>query len=359
MSITCGRLPETGTVTQFEDGVKRARFGRDNALYLLSRKNAPHGKILRLPLNSPQLNQAATVAPERKGVVKNFAPCDHGLYVAYLLGGPSELVYFPAGSTHAREIPILAISSVLGLDSWSGDKLTFGNVSYLKPFAWFTYAPTNSEPQRTGLYLTSPANFDDIEVVREFATSKDGTKVPLNILRKKGLKLNGQNPTILYGYGGYGINLTPSFDSMRRVWFDAGGVYVVANLRGGGEYGEEWHKAGNLTRKQNVFDDFIAAAEHLIQRQYTVQQSWPSRAAAMAVSSGRVSDSAARSGPGSGFPRRHLRHAPRRIGSEWAVQRDRIRNRKRSGAVQGALRLFALPSRAARCEIPGGLADHR
>jgi len=256
-------------VTHFDDGVKRARFGRDNALYLLSRKNAPHGKVLRLPLNSPQLKQAATVAPERKGVVEDFAPCDHGLYVAYLLGGPSELAYFPAGNTHAREIPILPISSVLGLDSWSGDNLTFGNVSYLKPFAWFTYAPTNSEPQRTGLYLTSPANFDDIEVVREFATSKDGTKVPLNILRKKGLKLNGQNPTLLYGYGGYGINLTPSFDSTRRVWFDAGGVSVVANLRGGGEYGEEWHKAGNLTRKQNVFDDFIAAAEHLIQRRYT------------------------------------------------------------------------------------------
>ncbi len=117
--------------------------------------------------------------------------------------------------------------------------------------------------------MTSPASFDDIEVVREFATSKDGTKVPLNILRKKGLKLDGNNPTLLYGYGGYGVNLTPSFDSTRRVWFDAGGVFVVANLRGGGEYGEEWHKAGNLTRKQHVFDDFIAAAEHLIERHYT------------------------------------------------------------------------------------------
>jgi prolyl oligopeptidase len=112
-------------------------------------------------------------------------------------------------------------------------------------------------------------NFDDIEAVREFATSKDGTKVPLNILRKKGTRLNGQNPTLLYGYGGYGINLTPSFDVTRRVWFDAGGVYVIANLRGGGEYGDAWHKAGNLTHKQHVFDDLIAAAEHLIQRHYT------------------------------------------------------------------------------------------
>ena len=117
--------------------------------------------------------------------------------------------------------------------------------------------------------MTAPVDFDDMEVVREFATSKDGTKVPLNILRKKGLKLNGQNPTVLYGYGGYGINLTPGFDVTRRIWFDAGGVYVIANLRGGGEYGEEWHKAGNLTKKQNVFDDFIAAAEYLISKHYT------------------------------------------------------------------------------------------
>jgi prolyl oligopeptidase len=117
--------------------------------------------------------------------------------------------------------------------------------------------------------MTSPVNFDDIEVVREFATSKDGTKVPVSILRRKGLKLEGNNPTLLYAYGGYGVNLTPAFDASRRIWFDAGGVYAVANLRGGGEYGEEWHKAGNLTHKQNVFDDFIASAEHLIQRRYT------------------------------------------------------------------------------------------
>src|SRR5882724_7730466 len=120
--------------------------------------------------------------------------------------------------------------------------------------------------------MTSPVDFSDIEVVREFATSKDGAKVPLNILRKKGIKLDGNNPTLLTAYGGYGISLTPVFDSTRRIWFDARGVYVVANLRGGGEYGEEWHQAGNLTRKQNVFDDFIASAEYLIKHHYTNPQ---------------------------------------------------------------------------------------
>jgi len=256
-------------LTHFEDGIKRANFGRDGALYLLSRKNAPRGKILRLPLTSLDLAQATVVAPEDKGVVEDFAPCDSGLYVANLLGGPSELAFFRRGSSRPRDVPILPVSTVAGLASWHGDDLVFANVSYLTPSAWFTFNPASSQVRRTAIYMTSPASFDDIEVVREFATSKDGTKVPLNILRKKGLKLDGNNPTLLYGYGGYGVSLTPSFDSTRRVWFDAGGVFVVANLRGGGEYGEEWHKAGNLTRKQHVFDDLIAAAEHLIERHYT------------------------------------------------------------------------------------------
>ncbi len=256
-------------LTRFEDGVKRMTFGRDSALYLLSRKDAPRGKVLRLPLNSLDLAKAAVAAPEGRGVAQEFAPCDHGLYVASLRGGPSKLLYYRRGSTRPREIPTLPVSAVSGLSSWQGDDLVFGNVSYLEPFAWFSYDPKARHARRTALYMTAPVDFADIEVVREFARSKDGTKVPLNILRKKGLKRDGQNPTLLYGYGGYGISLTPGFDSTRRIWFDAGGVYVVANLRGGGEYGEAWHKAGNLTHKQQVFDDFIAAAEHLIQRRYT------------------------------------------------------------------------------------------
>jgi len=256
-------------VTHFEDGVKSAKLGRDGALYAMSRKNAPHGKILKFSLGHPTLAAAKVIVPERKGVVQEFTPCDHGLYITELVGGPSELIYFPRGSTRGKQIPTLPISSVGGIESWQGDDLLFGNTSYLKPFAYYTFNPESDEVHRTALALTSPVDFDDLEVVREFATSKDGTKIPLNIMRKKGVKLNGQNPTVLYGYGGYGISLSPSFDSTRRVWFDAGGIYVVANLRGGGEYGEDWHKQGNLTKKQNVFDDFIACAEHLINRRYT------------------------------------------------------------------------------------------
>jgi len=256
-------------LTRFEDGIKSAKLGRDNCIYMLSRDKAPRGKLLRLSLSRPELSKAALIVPERKGVIQEFAPCDHGVYVSDLLGGPSELLYIPMGNLRGREIPILPISTVSGLQSWSGDELVFGNTSYVKPFAWFTFNPVRNEVHRTALTMTSPVDFDDIEVVREFATSKDGTKVPLNILRKKGTKLDGNNPTLLTAYGGYSISLTPGFDSTRRIWFDAGGVYVIANLRGGGEYGEEWHKAGNLTRKQNVFDDFIASAEYLIKHRYT------------------------------------------------------------------------------------------
>ena len=260
---------EWRAITRFEDGVKQARFGPDGALYLLSLKDAPRGKILRLAPNVTDLSQAAIVLPERKGVVREYAPCAVGLYVNYLQGGPTELLYFRHGSSQPREIPILPVSNAGGLQVWHSNELVFGNVSYLKPFAWFTFDPAAEQPHRTALAMTSPVNFDDIEAVREFATSRDGTKVPLNILRKKGLKLDGQTPTLLTGYGGYGISLSPNFEASRRIWFDAGGVYVIANLRGGGEYGEEWHKAGNLTQKQNVFDDFIAAAAHLVQRRYT------------------------------------------------------------------------------------------
>jgi len=142
-------------------------------------------------------------------------------------------------------------------------------VSYTEPAAWFHCVQGKIEPAKTALRSTSPVSFADIEVTREFATSKDGTKIPLNIIRKKGTKQEGQNPTNLYGYGGYGISLSPNFDFTRRVWFDRGGVYVVANIRGGGEFGEEWHKAGNLTKKQNVFDDFAATAEYLIKQKWT------------------------------------------------------------------------------------------
>jgi prolyl oligopeptidase len=256
-------------IAKNEDEVKSARFGRDGDLFLLSKQNAPHGKILQLPLTDPDLAKANVIVPESRGVIIDYEPSATGVYVSLMDGGPSRLWFYAKGSGARIEVPVLPVSQVIALHCWEGDKLYFVNTSYLKSFAWYEWEPGMKQSRVTAFQTSLPANFDDMEVVREFATSKDGTKIPINILRKKGIRLDGKNPTLLTGYGGYGTSLMPDCDPTWRVWFDAGGVYAEANLRGGGEFGEEWHLAGNLTHKQNVFDDFIACAEHLIQRKYT------------------------------------------------------------------------------------------
>ena len=259
-------------LTQFSDQVKRARIGRDNALYLLSRKDAPHGKILRMPLDTPDLASAVTIVPASDAVIEGIVPTEKALYVEDLLGGPSQIRRFGLDGKDEKVIPIPKISAVEGMLALEDNSLLFNDVSFTQPAAWFRFTEGKLAPAKTALVSTSPVSFDDIEVTRESATAKDGTKIPLNIVRKKGTKLDGQNPTLLYGYGGYSVSESPSFSFSRRLWFDRGGVYVVANIRGGGEFGEEWHKAGNLTRKQTVFDDFAAAAEYLINQKWTNPQ---------------------------------------------------------------------------------------
>ena len=256
-------------IANFDDQIKGAHLGRDNALYLLSRNAAPRGKVLRLPLETPELSKAIEIIPTGEPVIQRIVPTADALFVADLLGGPSQIRRFGLDGKGVTIIPIPKISSVqemLGLEDGS---LLFRDQSYTEPATWFHCANGKTELMKTALRSTSPVSFADIEVTRVFATSKDGTKIPLNIVYRKGMKLNGQNPTLLYGYGGYGVSMSPNFDFTRRLWFDHGGVYVVANIRGGGEFGEDWHKAGNLTKKQNVFDDFAAAAEYLIQEKYT------------------------------------------------------------------------------------------
>jgi prolyl oligopeptidase len=256
-------------ITRFEDGVKQVRLGRDNALYLLSRASAPRGKVLRLPLDTPELAKAVEIIPTGEAVIQRLEPSATAIYVSELLGGPSQIRRFDLDGKNGVTIPVPSISAVQELAAQEDGSLLFRDQSYTEPAAWYWVATGQTEPKKTALVMTSPVSFSDIEVSREFATSKDGTKVPLNIMRRKGTQLDGNNPTLLYGYGGYGLSMSPGYDFTRRLWFDRGGIYVVANIRGGGEFGEEWHKAGNLTRKQTVFDDFAAAAQYLIDRKYT------------------------------------------------------------------------------------------
>jgi prolyl oligopeptidase len=271
-------------ITRFEDEIVGAELGTsdDRSLYLLSRHNAPRGKVLRVDLTNPELSKAEEIVPQSSGAgsdesarasIVGFVPTDLRLYVEDEVGGPSRVRIFDHHGKQLGTLPAPPISAVDDVVHTTADNILFRVSTYLTPSAWYKLDASTGASSKTALVETSPANFDDCEVVREFATSKDGTSVPVNIIQRKGTKLDGTNPTVLYGYGGYGVNLTPHFaGAMVRVWLNQGGVYAIANLRGGGEYGDEWHKAGNLTRKQNVFDDFIASAEHLIQRKYTSPQ---------------------------------------------------------------------------------------
>jgi prolyl oligopeptidase len=256
-------------VTQFSDRVSEARFGSDGAIYLLSRKDAPRGKILRMPLTATELSATKEVVPEGADVIYDFLPTTGRLYVIDMAGGPSQLRVLSLAGESVAAVASEPISSVRNVTWLGGDDILYEQESYLHPAAWYRYGTSTSAPVATALRQTSKVNFDDAEVVREMVTSKDGTKIPINIIRRKGVKLDGANPTILYGYGGYNISQQPSFSVFRRFWLDQGGVYAIANIRGGGEFGEEWHASGNLTKKQNVFDDFAACAKHLIDAGYT------------------------------------------------------------------------------------------
>ncbi len=252
----------------YDDKIVGARIGADGKLYVLSRKGAPRGKILRLDPKKADLEKAEVLVPEGDGTIESFAVTKDRMYVAELAGGPSRLRVFDLKRKGVSEVPIPAISSVSQIVRMDGDEILIRLQSYIEPPAWYRFSGSG-EVKKTKLFTTSPADFADAEVTRETCHSKDGTEVPLNIVRKKGIKLDGSNPALLTGYGGFDVSLKPHFRPEGRVWLDYGGVFAVANLRGGGEFGEKWHEDGRLEKKQNVFDDFAACAEHLVAAGYT------------------------------------------------------------------------------------------
>jgi prolyl oligopeptidase len=254
----------------YADEIVRSRFGVDGKLYLLSRKDAPHGRILSLPLATPTLGKATVVVKhDSEFTIEAFEPTKTRLYVTDVVGGPSDLRVFDLAGNPQGTIPLVPVSAVSELVRTDGDAVLFDNESFLDPPAWFRIANAGAKPAKTALVSPTRVDFSDAEVRREVVISKDGTEVPVNLIMKKGTKLDHANPTILYGYGGYGVNVAPSYSTTRRFWLDQGVIFAVANLRGGGEFGEQWHRAGNLLNKQNVFDDFIASAQHLIAHGYT------------------------------------------------------------------------------------------
>jgi prolyl oligopeptidase len=267
-------------VTRFEDCVTAVQFGPNQDLYLVSLNGAPRGKLLRLPLTAPRLAEAKTIVPQSEAAIQgfrltanalapNFVVTGTRVYLVDSIGGPSQIRVFDHAGQALGTVPILPVSSVGEITRGKGSEILFHNSSFLEPPAWYRFDPETGRTSRTALASSSPVSFHDCEVLREFAISKDGTRVPMSIILRKGTQRDGQNPTLLTGYGGFGISETPQFSPIQRIWLDQGGIYVVANLRGGNEFGEEWHQAGRLTSKQNVFDDFVACARHLIEGKYT------------------------------------------------------------------------------------------
>jgi prolyl oligopeptidase len=253
----------------YSDEVITGVWGRDDALYLLSRQGAPRGRILRIPRsNSPTLADAKVVVPESDAVVDAIAVTATRIYSKEIIGGPSQVRVFDLNGRLQQRLALEPISNVSEIVALDGDDVLYEAESYVTPAAYYQVSGA-SVPRKTALALSSPVTFSDVDVSLVAATSKDGTRIPLTVVRRKGVALDGRNPTLLYGYGGYSISVTPAFSATRRIWLEQGGIFVVANIRGGGEFGEDWHRAGNLTKKQNVFDDFAAAARYLIDQKYT------------------------------------------------------------------------------------------
>ncbi len=263
--------PEAGwtRLTRFEDGVSVVRFGPGDSLLLLSHRDAPRGRLLRLPLAAPLLAAAATVVPESDAAIQDVVATDSYLFVRDQLGGPSRVRVLDFDGREQGVLPAPPIASVTTPVRLHGDTVLYRVETFFEPPSWYRFTPGHAEATRTALAKDSPADFSGCEVVREEAISRDGTRVPMFIVRRRDTPLDHDNPTLLTGYGGFGISEEPEFDAGLQAWMEQGGVWALANIRGGGELGEAWHLGGNLTRKQNGFDDFAACAVRLIELGYT------------------------------------------------------------------------------------------
>jgi len=230
---------------------------------------SPRGKIIEIDISKPERSNWKIVVPESKETLQTVSFVNHMFIANYLKDAYTQVKIYDTKGKFVREVAFPGIGSADGFGGKANDKETFYSFTgFTMPTTIYRYDMVTG---KSTIFRQPKVDFnpDDFETRQVFYTSKDGTKVPMFITYKKGLKLNGNNPTYLYGYGGFDISLTPAFSVGNLVWMEMGGVYAQPNLRGGGEYGEEWHQAGMKLKKQNVFDDFIAAAEWLIANKYT------------------------------------------------------------------------------------------
>ena len=241
----------------------------DSKFIIRTDLNAPKQKVISIDVNEPLSAQWKTIIPESTETLRSVSHIG-GIFIAnYLKDARTEIRRFKTDGNSLPPIKLPGLGTATGFGGKSDQNETFYYfTSFTRPGAVYRYDVTKN----ASTLLKAPQtqfNRDHYEARQIFATSRDGTKIPMFIVSKKNLKLDGNNPTLLYAYGGFNISLRPSYSPATIAWLDLGGIYVMANLRGGGEYGEEWHEAGMKLKKQNVFDDFIACAEHLISNKFT------------------------------------------------------------------------------------------
>lgn len=237
-------------------------------LFLVTNLNAPNKKVVTVDAAKPQPENWQDLIPQTDNVLSVSTGAGY-IFAEYMVDAIAKVQQYDYSGKRVRDITLPGVGSVGGFSGKKDDqKLYYTFTNYITAQTIYDFSPADGN---SSVYSKSGAKFDSDNYVSEqvFYSSKDGTKVPMIISYKKGLKRDGSNPTMLYGYGGFNISLTPTFNIPNAVWMDLGGVYAVPSLRGGGEYGKAWHQAGTQLQKQNVFDDFIAAAEYLQKEGYT------------------------------------------------------------------------------------------
>ena len=241
---------------------------RGSKLFLMTNLNAPNQRVVTVDASEPTQDKWLDFIPESTDVLS--ASVGGGSFFAhYMIGAISRVYQYDVAGSRVREVLLPGIGTATAIEGKRNEReLFYSFTNYMTPSTLYKFDVQKGD---SVVYRKSSARFDpeDYESKQVFFNSRDGTKIPMIITHKKGVVLDGKNPTILYGYGGFDISLTPAFSITNAVWMELGGIYAVPNIRGGGEYGKTWHDAGTQLNKQNVFDDFIAAAEYLIEKQYT------------------------------------------------------------------------------------------
>lgn len=266
-NLTMSRAPIIPIVTGFETE-QNVVFSNNGKLYIQTNKNAPNGKLVVVDAATPTSQNWKELIPQTNFPL-SVSACGKKLFAQYLKDAVSEVYQYNLNGVQEKKIMMPGLGTASGFGGKETEKVTYYSfTSYNYPSTIFKYdiATGKSSIFRKPAVKFNPEDFESKQV---FYPSNDGTVIPMIITYKKGLDLNGENPTMLYGYGGFSVSITPSFSVSNLVFMENGGVYAVANIRGGGEYGDNWHNAGTKKNKQNVFDDFIAAAEYLIKENYT------------------------------------------------------------------------------------------